>query len=183
MQDLFDNFEKQAVRVETLPSYKVEGGYRHYLDFLEGKPARGDAQWCSDLKKWTGEGKKIKRIRVISGNLTPYEKFEFYCYHENFAAGEEIYVVSREKYDELVAAKTAGDFWLFDNAIVCKMSYSESGEYLGFSTSEDADYVQQHMQLFSELEDNVAFGYRQVVKQINNSETVISFDKGKNEIR
>lgn len=134
MEELFKNFRKSALRLEIFPEYKDDMDEEDYQNFILGKPMKyADIEWINNVKQWTKQGKVIKRIRIISENLTTYEKYEFICYNENNLAGEKVLVVPRIEYERLVNKQDRFDYWIFDESIVCKLNYSKEGRFIGYT--------------------------------------------------
>lgn len=176
MKELFDIFKYNAYRVESLPNYKVNSEEKDYINFINGYPVKyGDKDWINNLTQWKKEGKKIKRIRVISEELTLYEKYEFYCYHENFLAGEEIKILPRNIYETLVNKNDQFDFWILDEQYMCKLNYALDGTFLGSERLNEN--ISKYIELFNLLESKSIFDYREIVKQINNYSIEIDFNR------
>lgn len=174
MKNLFDNFKTSAHRIETLPSYKIDSELKNYQKFILGKPcAFGDEEWINNLKKWISEGKEIKRIRVISEYVTPYEKYEFISYHNNFMAGEKIYVVNRNLYEQVIDLNRQSDFWIFDFSIVAKMKYSNIGEYIGADIIDNKVEVLEYIDAHKRIERYAKNTYQDVLRKIIMSKTRI----------
>lgn len=174
MDELFKNFKKSALRLETFPEYKDDMDEEDYRNFVLGKPVKyADVEWINNVKQWTRQGKIIKRIRIISEDLTTYEKYEFLCYNENNLAGEKILVVPRVEYERLVNKHDRFDYWIFDESIVCKINYSEEGGFIGSTIiKEDSE---KYINIFHLLEEQVVCDCENVISQINNSKIKIRF--------
>lgn len=175
MKELFKVFKHSAYRIESLPNYKVNSEEKDYFNFINGQPVKyGDKDWIKELNQWPKDGKKIKRIRVISEELTSYEKYEFNCYHENFLAGEEIKVLPRSIYENLVKKADRFDFWIFDEKYMCKLNYDSDGTFLGSLRIEKN--INKYIEIFNLLESKTLFDYTEIAKQINNYKVKINFN-------
>lgn len=174
MEELFKKFKKSALRLETFPEYKDDMNEDDYHNFILGKPLNyADVEWINNVKQWTEQGKIIKRIRIISEDLTTYEKYEFLCYNENNLAGEKILVVPRTEYEKLVNKQDRFDYWIFDESIVCKINYNENGCFIGCEIIKENS--KKYIDIFHSLEKKVVFDCEKVISQINNSKIKIKF--------
>ena len=93
----------------------MEEEKQDFTNFVKGLPISENynSEWLNSVRKWVSENKKIERIRVVSPQLTDYEKFEFQQYHENSKAGEKIRVLARSEYEELCYDELLNiDFWI-----------------------------------------------------------------------
>lgn len=132
LSELFDSFEREAFRLETLRDYSRSGNVGAYQEYLAGKdkPEGYNADWVSEVRGHVNEGKRIYRVHVLSRPLTPYLRFELgWGYRTNMLGGEEFFILdTTEQPNPLVGV---GDFWLFDSSAVGVMSYDDSGAFLG----------------------------------------------------
>lgn len=174
--NIFEDFKHTAYRVETLPVYSVQDEIEDYNRFLLGQPLNpnNNDEWLKTIHKATQAGKIFERIRIISNELTDYEKYEFLCYHNNSIAGEKIYVLSADDYNKLVADEMKGDFWIFDNELLVKLNYNSNGEFLNIQQIDNNLIVQDYKNIFEDLKLKVRFDYTEVVRQINLSKIQIS---------
>ena len=128
LAELFDTFEREAFRLETLSDYSGSGNSDAYQAFLAGKPRPADynESWVSELRSHTGSGKRIYRVHVLSRPLTPYLRFELgWGYQKNATGGEEFFILdTTDKPDPLDGVD---DFWLFDATTAVTMLYDAEG--------------------------------------------------------
>lgn len=135
----FSEFTIEAFRLETLPIFKVGTEWEEFQRYLAGEILRNNewTEWQDTIKKWTSEGKKILRVRVIPDKITPYIQFEINNYYwRNVDSGEEIFFIKEKEFIKRFN-EVPNDFWMFDNKIVINMQYSNEGEYLGAKLLED----------------------------------------------
>lgn len=124
---LMETFESQMFRLERLPRYQVEEEKAEVEYFFENGtvPETLNKEWHADVSKAVkGKNRTIKRLRLLSEDLSDYEKFEIAAYQGNLKAGEQISVAKRDEYP------TAPDFWAFDESYVSIMHYSEDGAFI-----------------------------------------------------
>jgi hypothetical protein len=136
---LFDGFEREAFRLETLPTYTIPGEQETLRAFLAGEPqpdAHKNAPRVETVRGNARAGKRMYRVRVLRRPLTDYLRYELaWGYHRNQAAGEDIFVLDVTEQPHPLAGLP--DFWLFDGQTAVTMAYSETGEFLGAELQPD----------------------------------------------
>ncbi|WP_435185452.1 DUF6879 family protein [Streptomyces sp. bgisy126] len=136
--DLFDSFEEEAFRLETLDDYSKSGNVDAYQAFLAGEaqPADYNNAWVNELSSHTGKGKRVYRVHVLSRPLTPYLRFELgWGYAKNATGGEEFFILDTTGRSNPLQG--VPDFWLFDGAVPAVMNYSEDGSFTGVEVLTD----------------------------------------------
>ncbi|WP_420715729.1 DUF6879 family protein [Streptomyces sp. SBT349] len=132
--ELFDSFEREAFRLETLDDYSKSGSVEAYTAFLAGeeKPQDYNADWLAEVSAHVGEGRRVYRVHALSRPLTPYLRFELgWGYVTNSSAGEEFFILdTTEQTSPLVGI---GDFWMFDETFPVTMDYRD-GAMTGCTT-------------------------------------------------
>jgi hypothetical protein len=126
---LFDAFERTAFRLETLAVYDVEDEREEYEAFLAGKPM--PPEWSDNpwVRTMTNLGKAVARVHVLRSPLSDYLRYELAAYPGNITAGEKIGIIDLSRQD--VAGLPDHDFWLFDDARVYRMHYTDDGQFIG----------------------------------------------------
>ncbi|MEU3251407.1 DUF6879 family protein [Streptomyces sp. NPDC006997] len=130
--DLFDTFQREAFRLETLDEYSKSGNVEAYHAFLAGElqPDNYNAGWVKQLRSLTGAGKRVYRVHILRRPLTDYLRFELgWGYQKNMSGGEEFFVL--DVTDRRNPLPDVPDFWLFDSESVAVMNYDGAGKYLG----------------------------------------------------
>jgi len=130
--DLFDTFEREAFRLETLDDYSKSGNVDAYHAFLAGEPQPADynAGWVEELRSHTGAGKRIYRVHVLLRPLSDYLRFELgWGYQKNMSGGEEFFILDIT--DRSNPLENVPDFWFFDSESVAIMNYDGTGKFLG----------------------------------------------------
>jgi hypothetical protein len=130
--DLFDHFQREAFRLETLDDYSQSGNVDAYQLFLDSKdkPADSNADWLKEVRSHTSAGRRMYRVHVLSRPLTPYLRFELgWGYVTNATAGEEFFILDVTEQPNPLPDHV-GDFWLFDSTSPARFSYSD-GKFLG----------------------------------------------------
>ncbi len=130
--DLFDTFEHEAFRLETLDDYSKSGNVDAYRAFLAGEQQSVDynARWVEELRSHTSKGKRVYRVHILSRPLTDYLRFELgWGYRKNMSGGEEFFILDTT--DRPSPLENVPDFWFFDSESVAVMSYDGTGKFLG----------------------------------------------------
>ncbi|GLF98915.1 DUF6879 family protein [Streptomyces yaizuensis] len=131
--DWFDDFAREAFRLETLDDYSRSGGVDAYQAFLAGKPQPegfATADWVTTVGNATRSGKRMYRVHVLARPLTPYLRFELsWGYRRNMTAGEEFFILDTTHQENPIP--DAPDFWLFDESVISAMNYDGAGKYIG----------------------------------------------------
>ncbi|ELP67045.1 DUF6879 family protein [Streptomyces turgidiscabies] len=130
--DLFDTFESDAFRLETLDDYSKSGNVDAYHAFLAGEPQPDDynAGWVEELRSHTARGKRIYRVHILSRPLTDYLRFELeWGYWKNMSGGEEFFILDTTGRPNPL--ENVSDFWFFDSESVAVMNYDGVGKYTG----------------------------------------------------
>jgi len=136
----FETFDEIAFRLEALPQYIVENEKEAYGKFkLSGEITNeSDSEWEKLVKANIESGKSMKRLRLLSDELTPYEQFELLSY-PGIGVGEEIRLNGRSLYKD----KYLYDFWFFDNEYITQMNYGVDGTYIDSVTRKANDEEKQ----------------------------------------
>lgn len=149
----FESFSKSAFRLEALPQYIVENEKAAFNTFkLSGQvPTVANTDWPKLVKHSVDSGKSIKRLRLLSDTLTPYEQYELLSY-PGLDVGEEIKINARSTYED----KYLYDFWLFDNKYITQMNYKDDGTYIDkvtrIATAEELKAYSYWLSVFEESE-------------------------------
>lgn len=135
---LFRDFRYTVFRLETLPTYSIEGEAESLALWRAGQPEpawRNDRPWLTTVRQAVAAGKFMHRVRTVRHPLSEYIRFELdWGYPANVDAGEDIRILELSRDDELpwIPDPEAGyDFWLFDDVTVVRMDYDHEGRFLG----------------------------------------------------
>jgi hypothetical protein len=126
---LFESFELDAFRIETLAAYDVEEEKEELERFLAGGPTPpewSDSPWVRAI---TSRGKSMARVHVLRSPLTDYLRYELAVYPGNVAAGESVGIIDLSHKD--VSGLPDHDFWLFDDSEIYRMYYTPGGKFEG----------------------------------------------------
>jgi len=128
------SFEREAFRLEVLPAYNVPEERDNLARYLAGDPLRPDPRrpWIDFIESSVRSGKRIDRVHILPGRLTPYLRFEIeWGYLYSAQAGEEIFLLPQSDATPELLDRATLDFWLFDDTIGFMMEYDEMGRFLG----------------------------------------------------
>ncbi|MFE2926461.1 DUF6879 family protein [Streptomyces goshikiensis] len=138
--DLFEAFEREAFRLETLNDYSRSGNVDAYREFQAGRPRPEgyNADWVAELSAHTRQGKRIYRVHVLARPLTEYLRFELgWGYRTNTTGGEEFFILDTTDMPNPIEG--VSDFWLFDSAHAAVMNYDDAGAFRGAHILTDVD--------------------------------------------
>ncbi|GAA0408429.1 DUF6879 family protein [Streptomyces luteireticuli] len=130
--DLFDSFEREAFRLETLDDYSRSGNVEAYQTFTSGgrQPEDYNSDWVRTLRTYASQGKRVYRVHVLTRPLTDYLQFELgWGYQKNMSGGEEFYILDVTGRPNPLEG--VPDFWLFDSETAAVMRYDDQGGFLG----------------------------------------------------
>jgi hypothetical protein len=124
--EAFKSFNRDALRIETLPTYNVPEEAK-FLDSLR----RGEEPDLSFLKEWhdyldelAGTPRVSKRIRLLHNPPSEYEKVELrWAYPSNAKHGEQIRLGRIDMLEKPI------DVWIFDDELGFEMVYDNDGSF------------------------------------------------------
>lgn len=130
LRALWSAVKSEAFRAELLPSYDVPDEAESIARWRRGDPPTDDetnTPWQQRVRGLTQRGVDMRRVRVVNGVLTEYQRccIEWW-YPYNEAAGERTYVMDRSTVN---LALPSNDFWLLDDSVVL-MNYDEAHRFV-----------------------------------------------------
>ncbi|MEU9789823.1 DUF6879 family protein [Streptomyces sparsogenes] len=132
-RNLFEEFEREAFRLETLDNYNIPRAADDFRAFLAGEEqpeSFRNSPWVTTVRNATESGKRMYRVHILSRPLTDYLRYELgWGYHRNAAAGEEFFILDTTGQENPLEG--VPDFWLYDNATVNVMHYDETAAFTG----------------------------------------------------
>jgi hypothetical protein len=132
-QELFRSFNTSLFRLEARNEYRVpfeEDAFRRFLDGAPLKPDEGDLAWRDLIRKHRNAGRKWQKVHIVDLPLTDYLRFEIAAAYDVFApVGEEVRMIER-RIGSITDSFDGDDFWLFDDAQLVLMRYSDDGKVL-----------------------------------------------------
>ncbi|MEX2980586.1 DUF6879 family protein [Streptomyces sp. C36] len=138
--ELFESFERDAFHLELRDDYGSPVEDTPYARWQRGEP--DDYAWLDPwmtlMKRVTGEGKSVRRVRVISEPHSEYVHWEHSLTHLNIEAGEDIRWLPRHAVpDSTTFPVTGNDWWLYDDRLLAIGHFSEDGRVLGSELLDD----------------------------------------------
>ncbi|MEO7194879.1 MAG: DUF6879 family protein [Pseudonocardiaceae bacterium] len=129
---LIENVQFSAFRIETLPQYLVPQEAEEFTSWKAGHERTlrtpETHKYLADFQRDVARGIRWYRVHILDQPLTAYLRFELCGYLANQAAGEEIYIVDRDRHSDLESLHE--DFWLYDDEIAVRMAYDNDGHFL-----------------------------------------------------
>ncbi|MEW2067639.1 DUF6879 family protein [Streptomyces sp. NPDC007346] len=129
---MFEDFRREAFRLETLDDYGRSGNVDAYRLFLSGEPRPEgyNEDWRDEVRGHVEAGRRVYRVHVVTRPLTPYLRYELsWGYTTNSTAGEEFFILDVTGRPSPLSG--VGDFWLFDSLAAAPMYYTPDGEFVG----------------------------------------------------
>lgn len=125
---------RDLFRLETRSAYAVDSDgddYRRYLRG-DGEPnAAAKLPWLDTLASDTANGRIWRKVHLVRGPLTDYERYEFeWGFAYNVQAGERIRVLEVDD-EQAAAVAELGDFFVLDGVHVLRNLYDDAGGFLG----------------------------------------------------
>ncbi|SER36740.1 DUF6879 family protein [Streptomyces qinglanensis] len=136
---LIETCEHDAFHLELRDDYSVpdeDGPFESWLrdepvDYAFMKP------WTQMVKRLTGEGRAVRRVRVVSHPHTPYIRWEHRTTPRNVEAGEDIRWLARHTVPgELVFPFDGKDWWLMDDRLLA-VGHTVAGRVRGHEIIDD----------------------------------------------
>lgn len=148
---LFNDFTREAFRLETLQAYSEPEEEGPRRQFEAGQPIGDDPgtlQWVRWLAEGKAAGKTVARVHILTTPLSSYARFELAYYQPGLSAGEDIRVIPVPAGEWPAGLPDPGcDFWLFTDADgtrrVVRMEYDQDGAMTGaWLTTDPAEVAQ-----------------------------------------
>lgn len=126
---LFATFRSTARRLETRERYNVAGEQESVRAYLEGGPddLAWFRPWLDQIQRLTRDGRRFRRVRVVSVPLSDYSRWGLDIARHTSAAGEDIRYLDRADARDLPGF----DYWLFDDSRVARLHFDADDCPLG----------------------------------------------------
>ncbi|MCP9958452.1 MULTISPECIES: DUF6879 family protein [Streptomyces] len=140
---LFESFAQDAFHLELRDDYSVPDEDGPYASWLRGEVDNSYMEpWTRMVRKVTGEGKTVRRVRVVTEPHSTYIRWEHATTPINEEAGESIRWVPRHRLPGGLHFPVDGnDWWLFDDSILAVGHFDEHGRVLGSELIEAPEIV------------------------------------------
>lgn len=145
---LFETFEHSAWRLESRGGYASD---RDDLDFAEFRKTGTvtydlDSEWCTNMLRQTGAGKRVGRVRIVDDPPTEGQLFLLAYAECNAATGEDIRNLRRTEAERLNLPDA--DFWVFDSRMVALLNFDQADVLLNVEVITEPAEVNRYMQAF-----------------------------------
>lgn len=131
----------QLFRMEVLPEYEVTSDGEDFQRWLEGatEPTWSRKQpWLDTLRRERENGQISRRVRILSEQVTDYERYACYFGYRYNGEYEDIRVLRRGEH-EIPTDLIERDFWIIGDAIVVTMYYHEHGRFEGAEVADPGE--------------------------------------------
>jgi len=132
---LFTRFEREAIHLEMRDSYGTKVELPHMAKWAAGEPDDLEwlRPWCDQVRQQVAEGKRYRRVHVVSEPLSDYQRWSYSIMQPHVDAGTEMRWMPRRQVSEI--GFPGNDFWLFDRRLVVFHHYSGNGANIDFTIS------------------------------------------------
>ncbi|MFG2875089.1 DUF6879 family protein [Streptomyces sp. NPDC048337] len=136
LNELFEDFEHTAWRLETQRGYEADQKSDRYQRWArgEGYSAGGREAFLAGRRKLVEQGKRVERVRIVDDPPTENQRYLLAGAPATIEAGEEIRHLWRADADRL--GLPPSDFWLFDSRTLARFHH-EDGRTLGLELITD----------------------------------------------
>ncbi|NJP99299.1 DUF6879 family protein [Streptomyces zingiberis] len=129
-----------AFHLELRDDYSVPDEGSPFKSWLRDEPVDHTFMepWTDMVKRLTGQGKAVRRVRVVTHPHTPYIRWEHGITAQNIAAGEEIRWLPRHFVPgDLTFPFDGKDWWLIDDRLLAVGHTDDAGRVVGHEILDD----------------------------------------------
>lgn len=111
---------------------------------MEGEPddLGWHQNWLAMVRDATTEGRRFRRVRVVSLPLSDYSRFGLWISQFANEAGDDIRYLTRDQAEAIDLPRH--DYWLFDSRKLIKMHFGNDDRFLGGEVITDPATIVQH---------------------------------------
>ncbi|PZS37492.1 MAG: hypothetical protein DLM62_18930 [Pseudonocardiales bacterium] len=134
-------------RMEVLPEYDVtsdDADFRHWLEGATEPTWSRKQPWLDTLRRERENGQISKRVRILSGSVTDYERYACDFGYRYNGAYEDIRILHRGEH-KVPSGLIERDFWIIGDSVVVTMHYDEHGGFEGADVTDPAG-LNRHLQ-------------------------------------
>lgn len=141
---LFSAAKFAAFKLEVRTAYGVTEEDEPFQRFLAGEDPGIEwlRPWLDLMRKTTGRGVRVERVRVVDEPPSDYLRFEIAMTPENLAAGEDIRYITRRAAEELTLPSV--DYWLFDSSRAYLLHFADDDQFLGLEEINDPGLIAEY---------------------------------------
>jgi hypothetical protein len=148
LDPFFDEARTEWFRLETLHAYTASFEQPRLRAYLAGEPYDAVPEptaWYEEIKRRTDEGVAYRKVRVLRGPLSEYERWELeWGYTGSERHGQRTYIIDLAETPD-APELPAYDWWMFDERIVLRFYYDDAGRFLGADPIDDPGRVAEHV--------------------------------------
>ncbi|MEV6423253.1 DUF6879 family protein [Streptomyces sp. NPDC051662] len=152
--ELFNSVTHDAFHLELRDDYGSPIEDTPYARWQRGEPDDFAwlGPWMALMKRVIGDGKTVRRVRVVSEPHSQYVGWEHSLTRLNLEAGEDIRWLPRHRLPEGASLPVAGnDWWLFDDRLLAVGHFDGEGRVLGSELIEDPETVAECVRVRDQL--------------------------------
>lgn len=125
---------RDLFRLEVRDHYAVDSDGDDYHRYLRGDAepnAAAKQPWLDALAADTAAGKVWRKVHVVSGPLSSYERYEFeWGFAYNVVAGEQVRILDLSANpDRANRVRALGEFFVLDNEHAARNLYDDDGRF------------------------------------------------------
>lgn len=148
LEPFFDGARTEWFRLEALPTYSMGFEQPRLRAYLAGEPYESVPEptaWHEEIQRRTGEGVTYRKVRVVHGPLSEYERWEMeWGYTGSEQHGQRTFIIDLAE-TPVPPELPEYDWWMFDERVVLRFHYDEEGRFLGAEPIDDAVRVAGHV--------------------------------------
>jgi hypothetical protein len=134
LDPIFDAARFDAFRLEIRPTYTSDVESPRLRSYLAGDPydpAAEPHEWYQYIQDWTDRGVNFRKVHVVRSPLSEYLRWECeWSYTATERRGQRTHILDLAEVDAPPALPDY-DFWMFDESVVLKFVYNDSGGFVG----------------------------------------------------
>ncbi|MGW4792615.1 DUF6879 family protein [Nonomuraea sp. NPDC004297] len=162
--ELVLSFRHTAFRLEARDRYNEPSEAEAIHGFTETgsvDPAYLE-EWATTVRERFAQGRRMRRVRVVSEPHAPYTRFGLALAAQNTEAGEDIRYLPRHQASGLDLP--GHDFWLIDSMMLLILRFDDDDKLLGADVVTDPAVVVKHC-YYRDVAQHHAIPWREYTKQ------------------
>ncbi|GGK09860.1 hypothetical protein GCM10010123_44720 [Pilimelia anulata] len=147
----YSAIEREWVHMELRDFYGVPGDFEAFAQWRRGEPVDNSYldDWHALVSRLSGEGKSLRRIKVVCEPLGEYHRFSYETIDDIVRAGEPTRWCGRDKLTALRLPAT--DFYVLDQRTAMFLHYDGQGVVSKRLVTEDPELVRFCRAVFEDV--------------------------------